>query len=105
METMCSLLANVAMESSAEHGQSAGASCSLTSDSAASSASASPTGSTKGAAISLLDRLRAPKASEVGRKRKVQENPSNGKRRQAPRGALTDPKSVIPEFVSSPPKC
>ena len=62
------------MESSAEYGQSAGVSCSLTSDSAACSASTSPTGSAKGAAVSLLDRLRAPKASELGRKRKVQEN-------------------------------
>ena len=60
------------------------------------SSSSSQQTSTQSAAVSLLDKLRSPKASELSRKRKVQENPSKGKRRHLPRGSQTDPKSVTP---------
>ena len=43
--------------------------------------------STQGAARSLLDKLRAPKASELTRKRKLHENRSVGKRRRHLPGA------------------
>ena len=54
------------------------------------------TSGTQDASLSLLDKLRAPKASELSRKRKVQVNPSVGKRRHLPGGSHTDPKSVTP---------
>lgn len=52
------------------------------------------TSSPQSAALSLLDKLRPPKTSELSRKRNIQENPSKGKRCRLPRGSQSDPKSV-----------
>ena len=45
--------------------------------------------------ISILSTLRAPRLSEIARKRRVRTNPPKGKRRSCSRG-LCDPKSVRP---------
>ena len=56
--------------------------------------------SSDSAVTSLLSRLRAPKASDLARKRRIQVNPPVGKKRG--KGCVTnDPKSVATERITS----
>ena len=63
-----------------------------------SSANCSSLCSKSDASTSLLSKLRAPQPSDLSRKRKLAPcgPASKGKRRAAPRGTHTDPKSVTP---------
>ena len=78
---------------SSESGQSIASTTESDKESGASE-SAEPSSSSSSTSTSILDRLRAPRASDLARKRKVKANPPLGKRRCSARGSGSELKTV-----------